>query len=164
MSTKGNSNSKTFPGKVGSSAKSKGASLPTPLNGGGAGNAVKGQDERQHQAPLTAFPAPCPRTPFFRLTRAVVVIDRMTAVKGNESRKLIESDDCRPNARQPRASGTPDSRALRIAQCKDCSFPSQSDKPVSCPGSQRQKLVAKVGSSGADPSASRRHSRPEHSC
>jgi hypothetical protein len=46
-----------LPGKVGSSAKSKPASLPTPLDCGGAGNAVKGQDERQKLAPLTAFPA-----------------------------------------------------------------------------------------------------------
>src|SRR5262249_44359587 len=78
MSSKSNGKSKTFPGKVGSSAKSKDASFPTPLEGGGAGNAVKGQDERQKPAPLTAFPAPCPRTSFLRLTRAVVVIDRMT--------------------------------------------------------------------------------------
>ena len=78
MSTKITGKGKTFSAKVGSSAKSKGASLPTPLDGGSAGNAVKGHDERQHQAPLTAFPAPCPRTPFFQLTEAVVVIDRTT--------------------------------------------------------------------------------------
>jgi hypothetical protein len=64
MSTKIKGKGKTFPAKVGSSAKSKGASLPTPLDGGRAGNAVKGQDERQHRAPLTAFPAPYPRTLF----------------------------------------------------------------------------------------------------
>src|SRR5215813_10830417 len=81
MSSKSNGKSKTFPGKVGSSAKSKDASFPTPLEGGGAGNAVKGQDERQKPAPLTAFPAPCPRTSFLRLTRAVVVIDRTTDLK-----------------------------------------------------------------------------------
>jgi hypothetical protein len=81
MSTKIKGKGKTFSARVGSSAKSKGASLPTPLDGGSAGNAVKGQDERQHQAPLTAFPAPCPRTPFFRLTKAVVVIDRMTGIE-----------------------------------------------------------------------------------
>jgi hypothetical protein len=72
---------KTFAAKVGSSAKSKSASLPTRLDSGGAGNTVKGQDERQKRAPLTAFPAPYPRTPFFRLTAAVVVIDRMTELK-----------------------------------------------------------------------------------
>ena len=38
--------------------KSKSASLPTRLDSGGAGNAVKGQDERLKRAPLTAFPAP----------------------------------------------------------------------------------------------------------
>ena len=80
MSTKIKGKSKTFSAKVGSSAKSKGASLPTPLDYGGAGNAVKGQDERQHQAPLTAFPAQCTRMSFFRLTPAVVVIDRMTEI------------------------------------------------------------------------------------
>src|SRR5438067_5609759 len=48
----------THSAKVGSSAKSKGASLPTPLDYGGAGNAVQGQDERHRQAPWTAFPAP----------------------------------------------------------------------------------------------------------
>jgi len=78
MSTKIKGKGKTFSAKVGSSAKSKGASLPTPLDGGGAGNAVKGQDERQHRAPLTAFLAPYSPTPFFRLTEAVVVIDRNT--------------------------------------------------------------------------------------
>ena len=78
MSTKIKGKGKILSAKVGSSAKSKGASLPTPRDGGSARNAVKGQDERQHLAPLTAFPAPCPRTPFFRLTRAVVVIDRKT--------------------------------------------------------------------------------------
>ena len=36
--------------------KSQSAALPTQLDSGGAGNAVKGQDERQKQAPLTAFP------------------------------------------------------------------------------------------------------------
>jgi len=81
MSIKIKGKGKTLSAKVGSSAKSKGASLPTPRDGGAAGNAVKGQDERQHRAPLTAFPAPCPRTPFFRLTEAVAVIDRMTGVK-----------------------------------------------------------------------------------
>ena len=67
-------------GKVGSSAKSKGASLPNRVRLWGAGNAVKGQDERPRRAPLTAFPAPRPRTLFFRLTEAAVVIDKMTAV------------------------------------------------------------------------------------
>jgi hypothetical protein len=81
MSTKIKGKGKTFPAKVGSSAKSKTASLPTPLDGGGAGNAVKGQDERQHRAPLTAFPARCSRLSFFGLTPAVVVIDRMTEVR-----------------------------------------------------------------------------------
>src|SRR5215831_20870029 len=76
MSTK--SNSKTFSVKVGSSAKSKGASLPTQLNDEGVGNAVKGRDERQQRAPLTAFPTRCPRLLFFSLTRTVVVIDRTT--------------------------------------------------------------------------------------
>ena len=79
MSTKIKGKGKTFPAKVGSSAKSKGASLPTALDGGGAGNAVKGQAERQKRAPLTAFPAPYPRTLFSPLTAAVVVIDRMTS-------------------------------------------------------------------------------------
>src|ERR1700686_2706431 len=72
------SNGKTLSAMVGSSAKSKGASLPTRRDYQGAGNAVKGRDERQHRAPLTAFPAPCPRLCFFSLTRAVVVIDGMT--------------------------------------------------------------------------------------
>jgi hypothetical protein len=84
MSTKIKGKGKTFPAKVGSSAKSKAASLPTRLDGGGAGNVVKGQDERQHRAPLTAFPAPYPRTLFFRLTAAVVVIDRTTVLRGFE--------------------------------------------------------------------------------
>ena len=78
MSTKIKGKGKTFSAKVGSSAKSKGASLPTPLDGGGAGNAVKGQDERQKRAPLTAFPARCTRLFFLGLTPAVVVIDRKT--------------------------------------------------------------------------------------
>src|SRR6476646_8544629 len=78
MSTKIKGKGKTFSAKVGSAAKNKGASLPTPLDGGGAGNAVKGQDERQQRAPLTAFPARCPRLHFLWLTRAVVVIDRKT--------------------------------------------------------------------------------------
>jgi hypothetical protein len=34
-------------------------------------------------APLTAFPARCPRLSFLRLTPAVVVIDRMTERRGN---------------------------------------------------------------------------------
>src|SRR5215831_4222601 len=79
MSTK--SNSKTFSVKVGSSAKSKGASLPTQLNDEGVGNAVKGRDERQQRAPLTAFPTRCPRLLFFSLTRTVVVIDRATGLR-----------------------------------------------------------------------------------
>jgi hypothetical protein len=74
---------KPFPAKVGSSAKSKGASLPTQLDCQGAGNAVKGQDERQPQAPLTAFPARRACLRFFSLTRAVVVIDGM-ALRGDE--------------------------------------------------------------------------------
>src|ERR1700760_4953154 len=44
----------------------------------GAGNAVKGLDERQKRAPLTAFPAQCPRALFLHLTPTVVVIDGMT--------------------------------------------------------------------------------------
>src|ERR1700686_3963954 len=71
------SNGKTLSAMVGSSAKSKGASLPTRRDYPGAGNAVKGRDERQQRAPLTAFPAPCPRLRFFSLTPAVVVIDGM---------------------------------------------------------------------------------------
>ena len=67
-----------IPAKVGSSAKSKSASLPTQLDSGGAGNAVKGQDERQNQAPLTAFPALMPLCALFHLTRAVIVIHGMT--------------------------------------------------------------------------------------
>jgi len=51
--------------KVGSSAVERFASTLARL--WGAGNAVKGQDERQHRAPLTAFPARCPRLPFFIL-------------------------------------------------------------------------------------------------
>src|SRR5215467_7126700 len=51
--------------------KSKSASLPTPLDGGGAGNAVKGQDERRCAAPWTAFPAHMPPSV---LTTAIVVI------------------------------------------------------------------------------------------
>jgi len=47
--------------------KSKSASLPTQLDDGGAGNAVKGQDERQQRAPLTAFPAPMPSCALFTL-------------------------------------------------------------------------------------------------
>jgi hypothetical protein len=89
MSTKIKGKGKTFSAKVGSSAKSKSASLPTPLDGEGAGNAVKGQDERQKQTPLTAFPARCPRTPFFRLTKAVVVIDRKTGIEGFVGRSEI---------------------------------------------------------------------------
>src|SRR5690242_18091351 len=84
MSTKKQRQKQNRSTKVGSSAKSKGASLPTPLDGGGAGNAVKGRDERQHRAPLTAFPAHCPRTSFFRLTWPVVVIDTMTLFEGSE--------------------------------------------------------------------------------
>src|SRR6185312_14021761 len=75
MSTK--SNSKIFSAKVGSSDKSKGASLPTRLNDEGVENAVKGRDERQQRAPLTAFPTRRPRLHFFSLTWAVVAIDRM---------------------------------------------------------------------------------------
>jgi hypothetical protein len=82
MSTK--SNSKIFSAKVGSSAKSKGASLPTRLNDKGVENAVKGRDERQQRAPLTAFPTRRPRLHFFSLTRAVVVIDRMTRGKNKD--------------------------------------------------------------------------------
>ena len=78
MSTK--SNSKIFSAKVGSSAKSKGASLPTRLNDEGVENAVKGRDERQQRAPLTAFPTRRPRLRFFSLTRTVVVIDRKTEI------------------------------------------------------------------------------------
>src|SRR5450755_1253676 len=73
------SNGKTLSAMVGSSAKSKGASLPTGRDYQSAGNAVKGRDERQQRAPLTAFPAPCPRLHFFSLTPAVVVIDGMTS-------------------------------------------------------------------------------------
>ena len=65
MSTK--SNSKIFSAKVGSSAKSKGASLPTRLNDEGVENAVKGRDERQQRAPLTAFPTRRPRLRFFSI-------------------------------------------------------------------------------------------------
>src|SRR5437868_13887684 len=63
--------------------KSKSASLPTRLDSGGAGNAVKGQDERQKQAPLTAFPARCLRALFLHLTQAVVVIHGMTQGRGH---------------------------------------------------------------------------------
>ncbi len=58
--------------------KSKSATLPTRLDDGGSGNAVKGQDERQRRAPLTAFPAPMPSCAFLHLTQAVVVIHGMT--------------------------------------------------------------------------------------
>src|SRR6266436_5644817 len=58
--------------------KSKSASLPTRPDSGGAGNAVKGQDERQKRAPLTASPARCPRALFLHLTPDVVVIHGMT--------------------------------------------------------------------------------------
>src|SRR5215471_10390044 len=62
-------------GRLEAQLKSKSASLPTPLDYGGAGNAVKGRDERQLRAPLTAFPAPVPPSV---LTTAVVVIHGMT--------------------------------------------------------------------------------------
>jgi len=71
---------KPFPPRLEASAKSKGASLPTRRNDEGVGNAVKGRDERQQRAPLTAFPTRRPRLPFFSLTRAVVVIDRKTEI------------------------------------------------------------------------------------
>ena len=61
--------------------KSKSATLPTRLDDGGAGNAVKGQDERQRRAPLTAFPAPMPSCAFLHLTQAVVVIHGMTVLE-----------------------------------------------------------------------------------
>src|SRR5215467_5841753 len=64
-----------FQGRLEAQLKSKSASLPTPLDYGGAGNAVKGRDERQLRAPLTAFPAPVPPSV---LTTAVVVIHGMT--------------------------------------------------------------------------------------
>ena len=79
MSTR--SQNQTHSAKVGSSAKSKGASLPTPLDCGDAENAVKGQDERQQRAPLTAFPAPMRPSAFLGLTQAVV-IDKATAKLG----------------------------------------------------------------------------------
>src|SRR5215813_10226910 len=66
-------------GRLEAQLKSKSASLPTPLDYGGAGNAVKGRDERQLRAPLTAFPAPVPPSV---LTTAVVVIHGMTTVMG----------------------------------------------------------------------------------
>src|SRR6266851_5489101 len=47
-----------IPPRLEAQLKSKGASLPTQDDYGGAGNAVKGQDERPKTAPLTAFPAP----------------------------------------------------------------------------------------------------------
>jgi hypothetical protein len=53
------------------------ASLPT-RHDCGRWKRVKGQDERQKRAPLTAFPARCPYLSFFDLTPAVVVIDGMT--------------------------------------------------------------------------------------
>src|SRR5215813_11505640 len=65
-----------FQGRLEAQLKSKSASLPTPLDYGGAGNAVKGRDERQLRAPLTAFPAPVPPSV---LTTAVVVILRNDA-------------------------------------------------------------------------------------
>jgi hypothetical protein len=78
MSTK--ATAKPFPPRLEASAKSKGASLPTRLNDEGVENAVKGRDERQQRAPLTAFPTRRPRLHLFSLTRAVVVIDRMTEI------------------------------------------------------------------------------------
>jgi len=75
MSTKATAKPKPFPPRLEASAKSKGASLPTRLNDEGVGNAVKGRDERQQRAPLTAFPTQRPRLRFFSLTRTVVVID-----------------------------------------------------------------------------------------
>src|SRR5215471_21854873 len=66
-------------GRLEAQLKSKSASLPTPLDYGGAGNAVKGRDERQLRAPLTAFPAPVPPSV---LTTAVVVIHGMATVMG----------------------------------------------------------------------------------
>jgi hypothetical protein len=47
-----------IPPRLEAPLKSKSASLPTQVDDGGAGNAVKGQDETQRRAPLTAFPAP----------------------------------------------------------------------------------------------------------
>src|SRR5882724_869700 len=58
--------------------KSKGATLPTPFDYGGDENAVKGRDERQRTAPLTAFSSRRRRVSFLRLTTALVVIDKMT--------------------------------------------------------------------------------------
>src|SRR5882724_13584273 len=58
--------------------KSKGATLPTPFDYGGDENAVKGRDERQRTAPLTAFSSRRRRVSFLRLTTAIVVIDEMT--------------------------------------------------------------------------------------
>lgn len=60
-----------FPLRLEAQLKSKSASLPTPLDYGGVGNAVKGRDERQLRAPLTAFPT---RVLLSVLTRTVVVI------------------------------------------------------------------------------------------
>src|SRR5260221_3980566 len=71
--------------------KSKGAALPTPFDYGGDENAVKGRDERQRTAPLTAFSSRRRRLPFLRLTTAVVVIDGMTDASGvffNETSRL----------------------------------------------------------------------------
>jgi len=70
------SKNKNLAAKVGSSAVVRYAS--NPMRSWGAGNAVKGQDERQKRAPLTAFPARCSRLSFLPLTPAVVVIDGMT--------------------------------------------------------------------------------------
>jgi len=81
MSTKATAKPKPFPPRLEASAKSKGASLPTRRNDEGVENAVKGRDERQQRAPLTAFPTRRPRLPFFSLTRTVVVIDGMTFMK-----------------------------------------------------------------------------------
>src|SRR5215467_13947176 len=72
-----------FQGRLEAQLKSKSASLPTSLDYGGAGNAVKGRDERQLRAPLTAFPAPVPPSV---LTTAVVVIHGMTSSLGDTER------------------------------------------------------------------------------
>ena len=62
--------------------KSKSASLPTRLDSGALETPSRVKMNAQKQAPLTAFPARCPRALFLHLTQAVVVIHGMTSISG----------------------------------------------------------------------------------
>src|SRR5689334_13714060 len=58
MSSKGNKKSKTFPVRLEAQLKSKGASLPTRLDGGAPETPSRVKMNAHRRAPLTAFPAP----------------------------------------------------------------------------------------------------------